>query len=328
MIQDLLKTQYGIMADTAQKLTVGAGSDTYRISGGGCRYILKSANDNEANNPENEPALCEYLREQGIPASQFIKNLSGQYVTEYTGKIYHLQRFIPGETLPWNTASDGLLMQCAQMLGRIHEALQNYPALPVGIGEDFFRFMTPNRAQESYHLSLETAHKRGRTDMIRDLTYRIAFMERLALPPIDVSRLTCLNTHGDYFISNLICAGDEIIGVIDWTTACVHPVVWEIMRSYIYAAPECSRGVIHEEIFLQYVRGYLRHISLNAYDLAMLPWVFYYQICVCDYYGQYLASLADNREIYLQQAILSSRIMPYFELNAEKLSEKLTKELV
>ncbi|MDR0898617.1 MAG: phosphotransferase [Oscillospiraceae bacterium] len=327
MIQDLLWHHYGIIAETVQKLAIGAGSDTYVIHAGEHRFILKNANANEANHPENEPTLCDFLRSKGIPTSEFVKNLHGEYVTRFHGKDYLLQKYIPGETPPWNTASDVLLTQCAQMLGRIHKALEHYPALPVGIGEGFFTFMTPNRAQESYRKSLETARVLGRSDIMRGIAYRIGLMERLFVPPIDISRLTCLNTHGDYFISNLICAGDEISGVIDWTTACVHPAVWEIARSYIYAAPECAGGVINEERFLIYVRDYLQHASLNDYDLAMLPWIFYYQICVCDYYGQYFASQADNREIYLQQAVLSTRLMPYFESNAEKLSQRLANGL-
>lgn len=53
----------------------------------------------------------------------------------------------------------------------------------------------------------------------------------------------------------------------------------------------------------------------------MMPYVFYYQISVCDYYNQYFQSKADNKYIYLQQAILSTKLMKWFENHADELSE-------
>lgn len=37
--------------------------------------------------------------------------------------------------------------------------------------------------------------------------------------------------------------------------------------------------------------------------------LYLYQIAVCDYYGQYYASDAENRDIYLQQARLATKLL-------------------
>jgi len=115
----------------------------------------------------------------------------------------------------------------------------------------------------------------------------------------------------------LICGEHGIRAVIDWTSASIHPVVWEIIRSYIYAAPECRNGELDMPAFARYVEEYLRIAPLTQYDLKMMPYVFYYQIAVCDYYHQYFHSAAANREIYLQQAALSTKMMQWFEKNAD-----------
>lgn len=47
---------------------------------------------------------------------------------------------------------------------------------------------------------------------------------------------------------------------------------------------------------------------LNDCDLENLYKLYFYQIAVCGCYGQYYASDADNREIYLKQTRLATRL--------------------
>lgn len=84
----------------------------------------------------------------------------------------------------------------------------------------------------------------------------------------DLNRLTCRNTHRDYFISQLLCAD----------------------------------GSIDRSLLARCVHVYCRYGALNDYDLENLERLHLYQIAVCDYYGQYYASAAANRHIYLQPA--------------------------
>lgn len=216
------------------------------------------------------------------------------------------------------------MKESAEMLGKIHTALKDYEGLNVGIGNDFFKYMTPENALRSYENSLSIARENGDSEIEADLLYRIGLMKKFPKYRFEIDKLTCVNTHGDYFISQLICGEDRINAVIDWTTACVHPAVWEIVRSYVYAAPECADGFINAENLAEYFREYLRFSSLNECDLKSAAEIFYYQISVCDYYGQYYSSSADNREIYLHQAVFSTRLMKWFERNICEITERIT----
>jgi len=324
-IAEMVKQQYDMDVLTCEKLAVGAGSNTYFLNTGSGKFILKNANINEANNPQNEPALCEYLLEKGLAVSEFIRNIQGDYLWIHDGGSYHLQKFVEGATLEWHSATAALLADSAGTLAKIHTALQDYPPLPVGIDENFFRHMTAESALKSYKKSYRHAKRIGDFASAEDLDFRIKLMKRFSLPPIRAEQLTRKNTHGDYFISQLICGEDKINAVIDWTTACIHPVVWEIMRSYTYAAPECKNGCVDIRKFISYVENYLEYADLSAYDIEMLPYVFYYQISVCDYYNQYYQSSADNRGIYLQQAQLSTKLMRWFDENTAEFSALLKK---
>lgn len=223
--------------------------------------------------------------------------------------MFTVKRRFAGSTPEWNSASDALLLESAELLGRIHAVLQDYPALPEGIGAGFFAYMTPQRALASYRCSLETARQLGDAAIAADLEWRIGLMQRFPAWRFDLSRLTLRNTHGDYFISQFLCEDGRLTGVIDWTTACVHPVIWEIMRSFVYGAPCCAEGRVDKRLFERYVEAYCRYDMLNDYDRENLYRLYFYQIAVCDYYGQYYASTASNRHIYLRQAQHATRML-------------------
>jgi len=318
-MKTLLKKNYNLEVTKTEKSAVGAGSDTYFVTCDSGKYVVKFPSVSEINNPEAESKFCEFLLEKGISVCKFIKNNCGEYITtDDSGRMFHVQEFVDGTMYDWNSAPDWLLKESAKTLGRIHASLQNYVGLPTGIGENFFKYMTPENALRSYERSIEIARKNGDTKIEKDLLYRIELVNNFSEYNFDLSKLTCGATHGDFFISQLICGEDKINAVIDWTTACVHPLVWEIMRSYVYAAPECANGEIDTCKLRKYFEDYCRYAELNNYDLENAAKLFYYQIAVCDYYNQYYTSKADNREIYLRQAVFSTGLLKWFEKHAEK----------
>ena len=323
-IQELLKSQYDLEAVKLEKSGTGAGSDTWFVTCTDGKYVIKYPSQSDMNHPELEPKLCAYLTQAGISVCRFLKNHQGDYLTtDGQGRIFHVQRFIPGTEYQPHTAPDWLLTASAGMLGKIHTALKDYAGLPVGIGKDFFKFMTPERALQSYHRSLSIARTQQDPELAAELEYRIALMHRLPRYSFDLRQLTCQSTHGDYFISQIRCGDHQINGVIDWTTACVHPVVWEIIRSFVYAAPSCRDGQIDSAAFLAYLNEYRKYAKLNSYDLLCMVRLFYYQIAVCDYYGQYFTSQADNRNIYLFQARFSTKLLRWLENHVETLTAEI-----
>lgn len=322
-MEKLLREKYGLTPPfEIKKSDVGAGSDTYFITNSEGRFVLKFPSSSEINHVENEPAICEHLLQKGLPVCRFIKNKNGKYISkDERGRIFHLQHFIDGTVYELNGAPGWLLTDSAEMLGKIHCALRDYPNLPDGIGRNFFEYMTPANALRSYRCSIEKAKRNGLDSIVADLEYRIGLMERFPEMHFDISKLTCAATHGDFFISQLICSGNRIAAVIDWTTACVHPVVWEIVRSYVYASPKCKEGELDAAEFASYISAYISYSELNEYDLQNMIDLFFYQIAVCDYYAQYFSSDAANRDIYLHQAVFSTKLLRWLEINRGELTE-------
>lgn len=65
----------------------------------------------------------------------------------------------------------------------------------------------------------------------------------------------------------------------------------------------------------QYIREYRKILPLNRYDVENAGNLFYYFLAVCDFYGQYYQAHSRNRNIYLEQAQMSAKLLLWFERN-------------
>ncbi|MBP3337869.1 MAG: phosphotransferase [Lachnospiraceae bacterium] len=309
-IGEILKQEYEIDVQSIEQMTTGVGGDTFKVQAPDGKFIIKIADANEMNHPETEPEVCEHLLKKGLAVSKFLKNKTGSYVTLYDEKrICHIQRFVEGNVFSANAVPDWFMEQSPLLLGRIHNALQDFKQLPVGIGKDFFKYMTPQNAKQSYINSYEAAKERGEDRILEDLEFRINFTEKIADWNFDVDKLTCLNSHGDYTVNQIICGDNQINAVIDWTSACVHPAIWEITRSFYLSEPTCVNGELNETKFKKYVDRYCSEVALTQYDKDNLLSLYYYQLGVCDYYAQYLSAEEGKKEEYLSQARFATRVL-------------------
>ena len=317
---------YGIEINCMEIADKGAGSLTYFVSAGDKKYVVKYASDNEINHPELEPKLCDFLCKHGIPACEFIVNQQGKVLSEdENGRRFHMQKFIEGKTYAYNEAPDFLLEKAPELLAEIHEVLRDFEELPEGIGESFFKNRRPEQMAQSFHNSLQIAIANGDDDNAKDICDILEIIGHFPDYHFDVSKFTCGNTHGDYMISQIVYGENSINGIIDWTTACRHPFIWEIVRSYIMMAPECKNGDINIEGLERYLKIYLKKGKLNAYDIENAGNLFFYFLAVCDFFGQYYQSMTRNRSIYLEQARLSAKMLRWFDKHVEELNIRLKK---
>lgn len=157
-LPELLLKKYGLHAERCVQSQVGAGSDTWFADCREGRYVVKFSSVSGINHPEMEVELCRHLLQKGLPVCRFLPDAEGRYLSvDDEGRSFHVQAFIEGTCPALNSAEPWLLDASAVMLGRIHAALADDPVLPVGIGEDFFRYMTPDAARRSYERSIGIA---------------------------------------------------------------------------------------------------------------------------------------------------------------------------
>lgn len=315
---------YGIEIGEMQPTENGAGGLTYFVTAGNDKYVVKYPSDNEMNHPDVEIRVCQILLEKGIPACNFVMNKRGKIIsTDEHGRRFTVQLFYEGVTYAYNEAPRSAQKESAVLLAKIHRAIQDIDGIPVGIGEDFFRYRKPVYMIEAYTASLKLAEENGDTDNAEAIRSNMRIAKKMPDYEFDTGKLSCGNTHGDYMISQLIWNGEKINGIIDWTCICKHPYIWEIVRSYVFMAPEIMCGEINIDALLSYIRAYMEVGTLNSYDIENAGKLFYYFLAVCDFYGQYYDSLSKNRHVYLAQAHMATKILLWFERHIDELNVQL-----
>lgn len=280
--------------------------------------------DNEINNPEVEIRVCELLVEKGIPACRFIKNKAGNVIsTDECGRRFTLQFFYEGKTYKYNEAPKNLQAKSAKMLANIHLIMKDITDMPVGIGADFLKNCSPKNTYEAYKDTLSKALVSGDRQVADLICSNMRVIERMPEFKFSIDRFTCGNTHGDYMISQLIWDEDKINGVIDWTCACKHPYIWEVVRSYVFMAAEVAEGELDIDSLIHYMEEYIEVANLNSYDIENAGNFFFYFLSVCNFFGQYYDSISRNRHIYLEQAMMAAKLLVWFDHNLSKLNEAL-----
>ena len=322
-MEQLIYRHYGWMPENCTRMNAGVGGAVYLVESVGEKYILKLCRMDDY--VVNEPDVAAHLRREGIPAPEYLPTLSSEYFWKHEGNACLLRRFVAGEVFEYNCAPAWFLPESARLLGRLHASLSGFRRLSVGMGQGFLDYMASGKPAESYRRTLEQARERADAEAEQSITYRLSQANRLQALRFDLARFTCANTHGDYKITNIVCADGHITSLIDLSGACVLPAVWEVIRSYTYADPACHAGQIGMDTLLSYVREYLRHFPLNEYDLGMMPYFYWHQLLACDYYGQYYDAEGPNRDDFLRQAQLATGLIRWFELHAEELATELVK---
>lgn len=175
--------------------------------------------------------------------------------------------------------------------------------------------------------TLKIAEAKNDENIIKDIEYRISLLKSINKVDIEMNKLTCKNTHGDYSINQTICGQNSINGIIDFTSACIHPICWEVIRSYSIADSECADGNINVENLKRYIEKFLEYGKLNNYDLKLMPYLYFYQLLFPDYYRQYYLSDNPNRQLLIDNANFSTKLCKWFELNIDNLSDELIKIL-
>ena len=315
---------YDIEIETMETSENGAGGLTYFVKAEDKTLVVKYPSDNEMNNPDVEVRVCEKLLDKGIPACRFIPNKQGKLVsTDENGRRFTLQHFYEGVTYGYHEAPVHLQAQSALTLAKIHEAMKDMENIPVGIGAEFFAYRKPEYMKDAYAGTLQQAIDNDDIAIANRIRSNMRIADAMPAYHFDIDRFSCGSTHGDYMISQLIWQDDRLSGIIDWTCACKHPYMWEIVRSYIFMAPETKQGEINTDALLNYISEYMKCGSINAYDIENAGKLFFYFLAVCNFYGQYYDSISKNRYIYLQQADMAAGLLVWFEKHIDELNEKL-----
>lgn len=309
-------------------------ANCYHIISNSKQYFFKEIQSSYSlEKVQNECKINDFLRERNIPTTEFYKTLNGEYIWEYKNHVFHLQPYIDGKAYKMNTAPEWLINDSATFLGKIQSALRDYPMLEDGFGEKFFSEWDVKSSIEYYKIMIEKSKniedERIKLKIIEDLKFKLSILPKIERFNFEYNKFTVSNSHGDYSILQILCDTKKINKIIDFTSACSLPICWEIIRSYTYADPKCING---NEIDIKnlklYIKSYLKFNSLRAYDLKMMPYLYYYHLARSKFgYREYILEPANNKKQLLEFAFWRTNMCRWLDKNVDLLSYELSNNL-
>ena len=328
-IKKIMKTDYNIEIFKIEKIDRGT-ANIYKIQSKDKKYILKEFSQGRTEESViKETNIINYLKEKNIKVPIYIKSLEGKFYTKYNDRIIIVQEYIDGYTMENNTGNYEKTIESATILGKMTKALMNYK----GLSEDGIikKWFSKESLEKGIDKLMDLKSKINddnpyKSIFEKDIDDKINISKDLIQNfNFDIiSKLTIMNSHGDYSVQQLIYNDEEGTTVIDFETAKKLPIIWEVMRSYSYIDEDAKDGNINIETLIDYIKEFSKYITLNKYDLKYATQIYLIQIVSSPFgYKQY----NDNYEktSLLKFALFRTNLCRYLYNNSDKISSKLQK---
>ncbi|WP_022763407.1 phosphotransferase [Butyrivibrio sp. AD3002] len=325
-MQMFLLQEYGLHLTESQHLSMGT-ANCYKVSCKEGNYFFKEyQKEYTLQTVERETELVDYLYSKGFPVARFIKTISGNSCTLFKGHVISLQEYLEGKSY-LNDLPHNLLKDSAKYLGVLHSILKDYP-MESSLDEKWAASISVEAVNKKYDRLLEALERENADPNYSRIKEDFLFKKELFSHIEDMKGyfkgITYTPSHGDYTSCQLICDGDHVKAVIDFTSAAKLPAIWEIMRSYIQAGA-CRNGEAFDTTdFALYVKEYMKYAQLTKRDLEAMPYVYMFQLSRSAYgYEEYLISKTENREALLDFAFWRTDICREVYRKADAISEAL-----
>ena len=275
------------------------------------KYFMKTFITNSENNESSfEIHACQVLNNAGIKTSSFIENKNGEFINILNNeKSYHIQNFIEGETWRKNSAPSWLVKKDIDLAANIHVALSELKlntrkSIEI-INEKQYHI---RRIKKIIYNLQKIKQLKNKKLYLEDLHYRLSFIEESE--ELDLNKLTMVNGHGDYSITQLLTSNKEITAVIDMTEVSRVPAIWELMRFYLNSAPNSETGIPDFDEFLFYLNYYSEKIPLNSYDYEKMFII--NQLYMCQALSVYENLIKSANPKFEERAILRAKKIECF----------------
>ena len=326
-MQAFLLREYGFHLDEMRHLPFGT-ANCYKIS---CRegtcFFKEYQSRFDLQDVKKETELVGFLDSKDFPVARFIKTTGGDGCILFEGHAVSVQEYLEGETY-LNDLPHALFKECAKYLGILHSVLKGYP-MESELDEKWAGSISVDAVNKKYDRLIDALEKERSDPKYDRIKEDFLFKKDLFGHIEDMKRyfkgITYTPSHGDYTSCQLICDGDHVKAVIDFSSAAKLPPVWEIMRSYIQAGA-CRDGKTFDIAdFAEYVKEYMKYSPLTRRDLEAMPYIYLFQLSRSAYgYEEYLIDKTENRDALLDFALWRTDICREVYKKADAISEALS----
>ena len=202
---------------------------------------------------KQEVELLLYLRRQGFPCLQLLKNKVGRYYEDFHGKFYSISRYLEGNELPLESLSQAHLEQLGNTLAKLHLIGRGFKK---GV-ENRFGFTKIAAIYRDVRKQIPPHLK----NIVRVLDDEISYLENYLDGNLPKGII-----HGDLFPDNVKFRGHRLAGIIDFEAACRGKFIYDLATAV--NALCFLDGRYRIDRFEPVIAGYesLRPLSLPEWD--------------------------------------------------------------
>lgn len=321
-----LAAQYGVRVGRIQRLAMGS-ANCYKVeTDAGEAFCKEFQSDVAPQDICDEAQVLDRLQSRGFPVVPLIKTTRGEPYARHAERIFSLQPFVQGKNFGYDDFPQEMMGQAARLLGKMHIALQGMD-LPVRMGKEWFASFSPEALAAQYQALRAQVRPDDRNAgrISHALEYKTGLALRCAKYGERCAGMRYGATHGDYLGCQLICDGDEIKAVIDFSSARTLPLAWEVMRSFAQTSVKCRKEArVPLEDLCDYVREYLREAPLTREDLRAMPWIYLFCLARSKYgFRQYIKGESEDSAALLEFALWRTQMCRELEERGERISAEL-----
>jgi homoserine kinase type II len=243
-VADMVEKHWDLRPDSCERIVMSGGNALAWVGTPSGRLLAKWSVVPERFARLAEVArLTSWLGGQGLPVSAPLPTRDGRLQVETGGVSMGLQRVIGGDLL--DTGDPGQVRAAGTLLARLQDALAAYPYAdrlsgPAVGSRPLTEQITGWLDARAGHLP--AAAREGLRGMVA------------AAPP---DRLPRQLVHFDFRAANILCAGGEIVAVLDFEEARREPSLFELARAAVLLGTRYHDwGPVPAEVRAQFFAGY------------------------------------------------------------------------
>jgi len=249
---------------------------------------------------EREIGICGCLNRAGLPAVKHLLTRNGGRYFSFGGHICYLYEWIDGTAFPNYSGETGQLIRFAGHYASLLKALET---LPMEFPRSALGDCSADAINESIQKHDALLERIQDETVCRNIRRKITYLEELkASPEFDFSGISWKKSHGDYTANQLLLNSEDKIATLDFLSARIMPISFELFRFYLFFARDFLRKELNFTQLAEYLKAFAAIEPLTERDvLSMIP-LYYVRILKSVFGYQQLAGLSNpsERETYLK----------------------------
>lgn len=177
--------------------------------------------------------VADFAASRGLPARMTYTHTIAKLQSGNRVQFAALYYFLPGDTIPWEAYTQAHIKHLGAALGTLHAALRTLPRddLPSVTAENAALLQRMERYFNRDDIKTAMSHKLGLKPRLPDFRPLLRYCEKLD---------TQQPLHLDFVRGNILFAGHEVTGMLDFEkTAWGHPI-FDIARTLAFLLVDCK----------------------------------------------------------------------------------------